>query len=81
MTDDEIEATVSYWLQYNMYPPVPQTMVEPCVQAIHAALADEWEEDIALPDGVTYKGNTWAPAHELINQHYLWAFIEQLDLI
>ena len=70
----DIETAIGYHLQGNHYPPVPLSMVEPCMDAIEAY----WEQDInkliEMPTGVSYKGNTHAPAWAIIQQHHLDAW-------
>ena len=70
----DIETAIGYHLQGNHYPPVPLSMVEPCMDAIEAY----WEQDInkliEMPKGVSYKGNTHAPAWAIIQQHHLDAW-------
>lgn len=78
MTED-MEATVSYWLRHNLYPPAPQSMVMPCMVAIMSALNEMWEYQIDLPSGVTYKGATSASAYAIIDQHYLWPMVEAMS--
>ena len=71
-----IEDQVAIHLSANHYPPVPKTMVQPCIEAIDAVNdLGLWELDIALPEGITYKGLTSAPAHAIIEAHHLDAWI------
>ena len=68
----DIETQIGIHLSANHYPPVPATMVLPCVQAIDAVNdAGLWDLEIPMPEGVTYKGLTTAPAHAIIEQHHL----------
>jgi len=63
-------------LQCNHYPPLPMSMVAPCIQAIEAAVDDDWDRAIELPEGITYRGHQAAPASEIIDQHNLGFFVE-----
>ena len=54
-------------------------MVEPCIQAIDAYWEDDVDRQIPMPEGVTYKGLTTAPAWAIINQHHLDAWITDYD--
>ena len=48
-----IEQQVAVHLSANHYPPVPSSMVQPCLDAINAYWADELDKDISLPNGIT----------------------------
>jgi hypothetical protein len=67
----DIHQSIAYHLSSNFYPPVPATMVQPCVDAIYAAADDNWDLLIELPAGVTWKGQTSAPVSSMIEQHHL----------
>jgi hypothetical protein len=48
-----------YHLVYNHYPPYPAAMVDPCLEAVSAALDGDPDKDINLPEGyVTQGGKT-----------------------
>jgi hypothetical protein len=71
-----IETQVEIHLKSNHYPPVPAIMVQPCVEAIDAVNdAGLWDLEIPLPEGVSWKGLTTAPAHAIIEAHHLDAWI------
>jgi len=67
----DLETQLAYHLQGNHYPPVPLSMVQPCIDAIDAMYAEESDTPIALPEGITYKGRTTAPARAIVEQHHL----------
>lgn len=71
-----LEQKVSLHLQVNHYPPVPLSMVQPCVQAITAINECREDKSIDLPEGVLYKGKTSAPAWAIIEQHHLEAWVQ-----
>ncbi|CAB4185474.1 hypothetical protein UFOVP1119_58 [uncultured Caudovirales phage] len=73
----DLEMAISMHLQSNHYPPVPLSMVEPCIAAIDAAYEDNWNLEIEMPEGVSYKGRTTAPAHAIIEQHHLQAWLPE----
>jgi hypothetical protein len=75
----DLEMAISIHLQSNHYPPVPLSMVEPCIQAIDFAYEDKWDETIEMPDGITYKGETCAPVWAIIEQHHLHAWLPEGD--
>ena len=75
----DLETQLGYHLQGNHYPPVPLSMVQPCIEAIDAAYDEDYNREIEMPEGITYKGKTTAPAHAIINQHHLEWFIDPID--
>jgi hypothetical protein len=72
----DIESAIAWHLRANHYPPVPLSMVEPCIEAIQAGLEGEWLKMIELPEPVRYKGSRFAPADVIIQQHHLDAWLE-----
>ena len=72
--DISLEQQIAIQLQSNHYPPVPLSMVQPCIQAIDAYNSDEPNLEIELPENVEYKGRTTAPAWAIIEQHHLDAW-------
>ena len=72
----EIERQIEIHLSANHYPPVPAIMVPTCVEAIDAVNdAGLWDLEIPLPEGVSWRGLTTAPAHAIIEAHHLDAWI------
>ncbi len=63
-------------LQSNHYPPVPTSMVDACIAAIEAAADDDWDLDIELPDSVTYRDQSTAPASAIVANYHLEFFVE-----
>lgn len=62
----------------NHYPPVPTSMVLPCIEAIEAINDGDSERLIDLPDKVLYRGATAAPARAIAQAHHLDAWIDEL---
>jgi hypothetical protein len=77
--DISLEQAIGYHLQGNHYPPVPLTMVEPCIEAIDAYYAEDYDLEIEMPEGVSYRGKTTAPAWAIIEQHHLQAWLPEGD--
>ncbi len=77
--DLSLEQAIGYHLQGNHYPPVPLTMVQPCIDAIDAIHAGDGNTEIELPEGVLYKNKTTAPAHAIAEQHHLDAWLPEWD--
>ena len=74
-----IEQALAWHLRSNHYPPIPLTMVEPCRLAIEAYWEDDLDKEISMPEGVSYLGNTTAPARAIIVQHHLDAWCNGID--
>jgi hypothetical protein len=77
--DLSLEQAIGYHLQGNHYPPVPLSMVQPCIEAIDAYHDNDAMREIEMPEGVSYKGRTTAPAYAIIEQHHLDAWLPQDD--
>ena len=75
----DLEMAISIHLQSNHYPPVPLSMVEPCIEAIDAYYDEDYNKLIEMPEGVSYQGNTHAPAWAIIDQHHLHAWLPESD--
>ena len=72
----DLETQIGIHLSANHYPPVPKSMVQPCIEAIDAVNdLGLWDLEIPMPEGITYKGLTTAPAHAIIRQHHLEAWL------
>ena len=54
----DLESSLKFHLSANHYPPVPVTMVEPCIKAIDA-YNDGYNtnELIELPEGIKWRGD------------------------
>ena len=71
-----IEQQINLHLQYNFYPPVPSSMVQPCIDAINAYCEYDIYREIEMPQGVSYRGMNTAPAHAIVEQHRLDSWLE-----
>ena len=72
----DLETQIGIHLSSNHYPPVPSFMVPVCIEAIDAVNdLGLWDLDIPLPEGVTWRGLTTAPAHAIISNHHLEAWL------
>lgn len=70
-TELSLEDQIEWHLKGNHYPPIPSSMVTPCVEAIDAYWEDDLDKEITLPEGVFYRGKPTAPAREIIINHHL----------
>ena len=69
--DIKLEQQIVMHLQHNHYPPVPREMVEPCMEAIRLYNQGDWEGEVQLPEGVSFRGQDTAPVTAIITQHHL----------
>ena len=74
-----LEAGLAYHLQANHYPPVPVAMVQPCIDAIDAYYDEDYGRLIELPAGISWRGETAAPAHAIVDAHHLDAWLPECD--
>lgn len=72
-----LEEQIRWHLLSNHFPPIPESMVQPCIEAIDAFFEDNLDKLISLPEGVGYRGLTVAPAREILIQHHLEAWCEE----
>lgn len=70
-----LEQQITIQLRNNHYPPVPYSMVQPCIEAIDACNEDDSERLIELPEGVTWRNKDKAPAYAIVEQHHLDAWV------
>lgn len=71
----DFETALRWHLRHNHYPPVPDAMYEPCVEAIDAGNEGDWDREVSLAGIATYQGRDTAPAWAIIEGHHLEFFI------
>jgi hypothetical protein len=54
-------------------------MVQPCIDAIDAYYDEDFDRQIKMPEGVSYKGLDTAPASAIIDQHHLGFWLPECD--
>lgn len=74
--DINLKDAIAMHLRGNHYPPVPLSMVEPCIEAIDACNEDDSGRLITLPEGVLWRGETSAPAYAIAESHHLDAWLD-----
>ena len=78
----DIETQIGIHLSANHYPPVPKSMVQPCIEAIDAVNdLGLWNADIQLPEPITWRGLNTAPASAIIEAHHLEAWLIEREEI
>lgn len=71
-----LKERLSWFLSATIQGGVPQSMVDPCYQAlVLAQTGGDLSTLIELPDGVTFRGNKVVTAQEVIDGHYLADFL------
>jgi hypothetical protein len=70
-----LEGSIEMHLTANHYPPVPRSMVQPCIDAIDAYHDEDYQREIVLPEGVSWRGNPTAPASAIVDAHHLDAWL------
>ena len=77
----DLEEVINIHIRTNHYPAVPIEMVPTCLEAIDAVNTEsDWDKLITLPDGISWKGLTQAPASAIIEQHHLEFWIIESEL-
>ena len=74
-----LQHQIKIQLQNNHYPPVPTSMVFPCIDAITAVNDGDRERLIELPDGVLWKNQTSAPAYAIVDAHHLDPWVDYYE--
>ena len=74
-----LEDSIAIHLSANHYPPVPRSMVQPCIDAIDAYHDEDYQRLITLPAPITWRGKDTAPASAIVEAHHLDAWLPQYD--
>ena len=74
--DLSLRDSIAIQLRSNHYPPVPLAMVEPCIEAIEATNAGEYDKLISLPEPITWRDQNAAPAYAIVEAHHLEAWCD-----
>ena len=74
--DAPLKKQIAIHLVNNFYPPIPSFMTDTCVSALNAYWEEETDRMIDMPEGVSYKGSTSAPAWAIVEQHKLHAWLD-----
>lgn len=72
----DLDQAVAWHLQGNHYPPVPQSMVAPCLEAIRLGNEGEWRAMVDPPDPVTWQDQSSAPVWAIVEAHHLEPFLD-----
>lgn len=75
----DLERAIGFHLQGNHYPPVPLSMVQPCIDAIDAYHDQDYNRKIELPEGITWRDQNTAPASAIVDAHHLEAWLPEYE--
>ena len=75
----DLDQAILIHLRSNHYPPVPSSMVQPCIDAIDAYYDEDYDKLISLPSPILWKGRDQAPASAIIEAHHLEAWLPETD--
>ena len=76
----DLETQIGIHLRGNHYPPVPSSMVQPCIDAIDAYYDEDYNRKISLTEGISWKGMVKAPACAIVEAHHLEAWLPEIEL-
>ena len=76
MNGVDFDLMLEWHLAHNHYPAVPQIMFDACREAIECGNSENWEEDIALPDGFLFLGKGAMKAWQVVETFHLDGFVE-----
>jgi hypothetical protein len=73
----DLEMAIGIHLRSNHYPPVPLAMVQPCIDAIDAFYEEDFDREITLPEGISWRGQDACPASAIVDAHHLDAWLPE----
>lgn len=76
-SDLPLENQLRWHFSSNCYPPVPEVLVAVAVDAITAVNEGDFYAEVALPEGVTFRGESLVSAHLVIESLHLGAWITE----
>ena len=73
------EQQIAIHFASNCYPPVPQFMVSVAVEAINACNDEQYDLEIELPQGVTFRNSTTVTAINAVDNLRLEAWLTESE--
>lgn len=74
-----LEQQIAIHFASNCYPPVPQFMVSVAVEAINACNDEQYDLEIELPQGVTFRNSTTVTAINAVDNLRLEAWLTESE--
>lgn len=68
-----LEAALIFHFRGNHYPPLPLSLIPLALKIVKEEVGPD--DEVELPQGVTYRGSKTAPVYECINAWHLQEFI------
>ena len=75
----DLERQIGIHLSANHYPPVPSSMIQPCIDAIDAYYDEDYDRLIVLPAPITWRDQNTAPASAIVEAHHLDAWLPNCE--
>jgi len=75
----DLERQIGIHLSANHYPPVPSSMIQPCIDAIDAYYDEDYNRLIVLPAPITWRDQNTAPASAIVDAHHLDAWLPNCE--
>jgi hypothetical protein len=79
LLDLDLETQIGIHLSANHYPPVPSSMIQPCIDAIDAYYDEDYDRLIVLPAPITWRDQNTAPASAIVDAHHLDAWLPNCE--
>lgn len=70
------DAALEWHLRSNHFPPLPSELVPVARRVIDKANAGEWDANVRLPKGISYRGSSLAPVAACVDAWHLDAFLD-----
>ena len=71
----DMESAMHDHLRVNHYPPLPAVLANACMEAIAKADQEEWDSEIAMPEGLLFRGQGSATAAQIVESCHLHEFL------
>lgn len=75
----DLDTALTWHLRSNHYPPVPIEMLPIAKQAIEHGLDEDYDAELILPDGVSWRGQPTVPVWSVIENFHLHAWLADGD--
>jgi hypothetical protein len=74
-----LEQQIAIHFSSNCYPPIPQFMVSVAIEAINACNDEQYDLEIELPQGVTFRNSTTVTAINAVDNLRLEAWLTESE--
>ncbi len=71
------DMALRWHLTANHYPPLPESLIPVAKRVIKLALADRLDDEVRLPKGITWRGQSKVPVRVAVESWHLEAFLEE----